>query len=208
MPDAASNVELLHGCLARFLVHVDGDEVALTGSAAIQLELGQHGAAIGDLDFVASRIDAVFPSITRDFLINHFHLPQRAYPKFMLQIVDPNARVKVDVFPDSLSAIVRAHRREVAGRSVQVLDARDILRHKLRTLRNSRPDHLVDLKHQHHALMLAEFLQEGIQPVPSAHLTTDVYERHLKPCARCQRSLNIEFPLAPKPRILEILGYT
>jgi hypothetical protein len=43
--------------------------------------------------------------------------------------------------------------------------------------------------------------------VPASHLTADVYGKDFAPCERCRCSLSADFPLAPKPLILEILGY-
>ncbi|HEU4562137.1 MAG TPA: hypothetical protein VFS20_30190, partial [Longimicrobium sp.] len=101
--------ERLHACLSRLLRHLDRQRVALTGGIAIDL----HARTIGrrrqrdgwpdpDIDLVAEAAGVVSPSVAEDFLISHFHLPQPGYPKFLVQLVDPSSRLRVDVFPDTL----------------------------------------------------------------------------------------------------------
>ena len=52
------------------------------------------------MDFVASSVETVAPSVASTLLVSHFHLPHPGYPKFMVQVVDPETRLRIDVFPD------------------------------------------------------------------------------------------------------------
>jgi hypothetical protein len=200
----------LHDSLARFLVHVDRDHVALTGSAAIRIHLGDDDNYnhVGDLDCVASSLAAVAPSVTNDFLVSHFHVPHGAYRKFVVQLVDPVAKVRVDVFPDSLGAIPGATRHRIGSSSMLVLAPADILRHKRHILIKSSREHPVDWKHLRHARALSDVLGERCKALPASHFREEVYVRDpAYVCERCTRSRNVAYPLAEKSRILAILGY-
>jgi hypothetical protein len=202
----------LSGTLSRFLPHVDKEDIALTGGVAIDLHLSAAGLAatrhdIADLDFVARQSSSVSPGVSRVFLVSHYHLPQPGYPKFMVQLVDPVSRIRIDVFPDLVSSLSRAQPRVVAGHSLAVLDARSILTHKLLTLAKSSPEHLTDEKHQRDAMVLAALLGERIDQVSASHLTKEIYGMDLSPCPRCEVSRRPEFPLASKQAVFDVLGY-
>jgi hypothetical protein len=202
----------LSGTLTRFLRHVNRAEMALTGGVAIDLHLYAAGLpatrdGIADLDFVAGNVTAVSPGVAQDFLISHYHLPQPGCPKFMVQVVDPMSRIRIDVFPDLVRSLERASQSVMAGHTLAILDARSILTHKLLTLAHSSPDHLADEKHQRDALMLAALIGEHVDPVPATHLTRETYDMDLSPCPRCDASRRAEFPLASKQAVFDILGY-
>jgi hypothetical protein len=208
----ASLAPRLSGTLTRFLPHVRQAEIALSGGVAIDLHLSAAGLpptrnGIADLDFVAGNVTVVSPGVARDFLVSHYHLPQPGYPKYMVQLVDPVSRIRIDVFPDLVSSLALARRRVVAGHTLAVLDARSIMTHKLLTLASSSPHHLVDEKHQRDALVMAALLGERIGLVPPAHLTKETYGLDLSPCRRCEASRRPEFPLASKQAVFDILGY-
>jgi hypothetical protein len=200
-------------CLTKLLPHVDCHEVALTGSIAIELHLVAAGLptlgrAAGDVDFVATRLTAVAPTIGRDFLISHFHVPRSGYPKFIVQLVDPVSRLRIDVFADLMGAVPNAKRIAVAGHHLLVLDARSILGHKLKILQSASAAQPVDDKHMRDACLLGAMLGEDIEAIPTAHFTTEVHGRDLSACPRCEASLNANFPIASKQQVLDILGYT
>jgi len=101
--------DALHSCLRRLAPHLDLERIALTGGVAIGIRAAQHradttrAAAADDIDLVAGSADAVRSSVSTDFLISHFHLPQPGYAKFLVQLGDAAARLRVDVFPDALT---------------------------------------------------------------------------------------------------------
>jgi hypothetical protein len=113
------NSQLLHDCLRRLMSHVDPKRIALTGGVAIGIHLGvasvDGARAAEDVDFVADDVDAVRPTVTREFLVSHFHLPQSGYAKFLVQLVDPATRLRLDFFPDAGRVLSRAS--IVAGRA-------------------------------------------------------------------------------------------
>jgi hypothetical protein len=204
----------LHDSLRRLLPHVDRSRLALTGGVAIELHLGAargertRGSAAVDIDLVAAAPDAVSPTVTADFLVSHFHLPQPGYPKFLIQLVDGVTGLRLDVFPDSLHALPRACTTDVAGVPLLVLRASDILDHKLATLARGSGANPVDPKHYEDAKRLGAACGRGVPPIPAAHLAAATYSRNVdETCVRCDVSRCAAFPLAAKQAILDILGH-
>jgi len=122
------------------VAHLDADDVALTGGAAIELHLAAAGrparrAVVGDLDFLARCLKAIPPSVTRDFLVSHYHRARPGVPKAMIQLVDPTTRMRIDIFSDSAGVIPGAQRTTIEGTVLNVLDARSIFDHKVQMLR-------------------------------------------------------------------------
>lgn len=206
--------ERLHASLSRLLPHVDPGRIALTGGIATGLRLGARcgeraaGIEAGDVDLVAAEVDAVRPTATDDFLVSHFHLPQPGYPKFLVQLADPASRLRIDIFPDSLNALRRAEVMDVAGLHMRVLNASDLLDHKLATLARASAESPVDPKHLDDARRLGALRGEAIPAVTASRLRADEYSRDVDAvCPRCEASRSDAFPLASKQAILDVLGY-
>ena len=125
-------------CLKRVRKHVDVSEVALTGGCAIDLQLGRFGflrRSVGeDIDFVAKSLDAVPPSFISDFLVAHYHLSQ---PKFLVMLVDPISRIRVDIFPDLVGSMETAEELDIEDCRVKVLGAAVMFAHKVLILETS-----------------------------------------------------------------------
>jgi hypothetical protein len=190
-------------CLGRLAPHLRLADVALTGSVAI----GRERA--GDLDLVAGSIDVVAPSATTDFLVSHYHVQGPGVPKFMVQLVDSLTRVRVDIVPDLTGSIARAGTTAISGISVKVLSLDDILDHKLHTLSKASPMRPVDPKHVRDARTIALRIGCTIPDIDPRSLVPDVYgvDEPDEGCARCQTSRSRLFPLAPKSRVFELLGW-
>lgn len=208
------NSRLLHDSLRRLVPHVDIARVALTGGVAIGIHIDvmrdghPRGDAAEDIDFVAEDVDAVRATVANDFLVSHFHLPQPGYAKFLIQLVDPVTRLRLDVFPDALRALARAHLVQVDGISLRMLDVYDLLEHKIALLSKASAANPVDEKHYVDARRLAAICGRLVPPTPAAHLTTVVYSQDINEvCVRCEASRHTGFPLAPKQRIFDVLGY-
>lgn len=206
--------ERLHASLSRLLPHLDYARIALTGGVATGLHLGARcgerapGIGAGDVDLVAAEVDAVRPTVTGDFLVSHFHLPQPGYAKFLVQLADPGSRLRIDIFPDSLNALHRAGGMDVAGIDVRVLNPSDLLDHKLATLAKASAADPVDPKHLDDARRLGALCGRAISALAASHLKPDEYTRDVGAiCLRCEASRCDAFPLAPKREILEVLGY-
>jgi len=204
----------LSACLERLAPHLRMDDVALTGGAAIDLYLAQTGRrssreAIADLDLVARSIDAVDPRITEVCLVSHYHVAGPGVPKFMVQLVDPETRLRVDIFPDLAGSIARARATTIGTRAANVLSPDDILEHKLKTLSNASAARPIDPKHARDAKLLGELLGRAIPDVGSDSQAEDVYAgaAEEESCARCAVSRDARFPLAPKAAIFTLLGW-
>lgn len=205
---------VLHHCLARLLPHVDDTRIALTGSVAIGLHAGatsgDRGSAVAadDVDFVLESVDAVRQTVTSEFLVSHYHLPQPACAKFLVQLVDPVSRLRLDFFPDTLRARSRAPIVDVAGFPLRLLTAADILDHKLQLLSSASAASPVEEKHYKDARCLGAICGRAVPTVASSHLVSTTYSHDLDAtCPRCQISARAAFPLAPKRAIFEVLGY-
>lgn len=184
---------MLRRCLERLRPHVDVDALALTGGVALGVHLPER-ARLADVDFVAREMSAVRPSVTRDFLVSHYHAPPE---KPIVQLVDRETRLRIDVFFDRAGCVARAAVHD----GWRVVGAADLLAHK-RTLL-ARP---VDEKHWRDVVALSALCGEPLPPPPS--LAPDVYGRDLDDvCPRCARSASPDFPLAAKSAIFALLGY-
>jgi hypothetical protein len=209
---AAGEIERLDDCLERLVPYFDANAVALTGGVAVEYYLAAFGRPgirerLTDLDFVACSIDGIARGIARDFLVSHYHRACPGVPKALLQLVDPIARLRIDIFPDRNGVIARANRAAVGATSLLILGGNSILEHKLQTIRMASAASPADPKHWVDARALAE-IDGWAVPALSLHLApaiycTDVEER----CSRCELSRSPDCPLAPKTEILRILGY-
>jgi hypothetical protein len=208
------NSNALHDCLRRLLPHVDTARIALTGGVAIGLHLERAEGdqtrclAADDVDFVSDDIEAVRDTVTSEFLVSHFHEPAPGYSKFLIQLVDPVERLRLDIFPAMLGALERASVVDVGGVSLRVLTAPDILDHKLALLSGASTASPVDEKHCADARRLGILCGRQVPPFPASHFTMPSYSREVeKSCPRCQASQRAGFTLAPKTTIVDILGY-
>lgn len=200
-------------CLARILPHLHPRAAALTGGLAIHLHLTRAGLrstrrAIPDIDLVASDPDVVSPSVTDDFLVNHYHLPQRGYSKFFIQLVDPVTRVRVDVFPDVGNLLATATTVMLGGVPLLMVEAGGILAHKLHAIAAASVQSPVDEKHLRDVAALARLLGQPPPAVRAACVGQDRYTTDTTiRCQRCEASSRPEFPLAAKAHIFGLLGY-
>lgn len=194
-------------CLYRLLPHLSPRGFAITGSLAMHLHGLQHRRVL-DVDVVAEELAVVQPSAAGSFLISHYHQPTRNSPKFMVQLVDPHSRYRVDIFPDLEGSIGRSTAHALIDQSIFVLSEADILRHKLQTLRESRRDQPVDPKHLDDMRVLAGTLGEATPDFSSLHLQREEFAMDTtQTCARCRESQSSAFPLAPKREVFKVLGY-
>ncbi len=84
--------------LDHLLPHLTVEDIVLVGGLAIRYHVINGGqdyprGKVGDLDIIAKDVSAIHSDTHEEFLIAHYH-PQDSY----LAIVDPQTRVKVDIF--------------------------------------------------------------------------------------------------------------
>ena len=201
--------ERLAICLHRLLPHLRAGEYALTGGVAIEAHCAIHGLptsrnTLADLDFIAASMDTVRPTIADEFLIIHFHRPQPDYPKFLVQVVDPISRIRIDIFPDRFGSMQNG----ICFNEFRLIRADDLLDHKLDVLSSASTQNQVDRKHYLDAVVLADICGRARPTINDSCLGRDEYS--LDPdsgCWKCEASIDQRFPLASKLEILEILGY-
>ena len=199
-------------CLAGLVPGFGSESFALTGGIAVDYHLTAAGqrsirTSIADIDLVTTRPERFAMDRASGFLVSHFHLPGNGVPKALLQLVDPDTRLRIDVFPDLDDALASARPGRVGKTSLQILGAEKILAHKLRTLECASVSDPVDPKHFADAVALAEICG---RPTPKRplHLTSATYAVDVATtCERCELSRTRRFPIAPKTAIFEILGY-
>jgi hypothetical protein len=208
-----TDIDRLSGCLDRLMPHVRPGSVAITGGVGMQLGmagLGQQSPRdeIADLDLVAVSSEAVTPTVVEQFLVSHYHVVRPGVPKFMIQLVDPVSGIRIDVFPDLVGSVVDARTIKIGEHAVQVLPLERIFEHKVLTLSRASQSAPIDPKHAHDARVLGDLLGRQVPGVALETLAPDVYgiEADVS-CERCELSSHPNWPLAPKDRILELLGW-
>ena len=204
---------MIESILDRLKPHLRLDDVAVTGGVAI--DIGMEGlraprtrGRAADLDLVARAVDVVDPAVTKDFLVSHYHVVGPGVLKFMIQLVDPSIRIRVDIFPDLAGSIARARCVRIGPHQVRVLTLEDILDHKLQTLSKASPERPVDPKHLRDARAIARLLGRTAAKIDSRCLAEDAYGETEDGCVRCESSRRPEFPLAQPHKIAALLGWT
>ena len=211
---SSADTDRLSGCLDRLIPHAQMDHLAMTGSVAMQVgmaRLGRYGVrnTITDLDFVAGRIDAVRPGVVEQFLVSHYHVVQPGVPKFMIQLVDPGSRIRIDLFPDLVGSLTNARPTQVGAHTILVLPLERIYEHKVQTLSRSSRSAPIDPKHVRDAHVLGEVLGRQPPVVSAEVLATEVHGDETDWfCERCELSRHPNWPLAPKDHIFELLGWS
>lgn len=161
-----------------------------------------------DIDFVAPGPESIRPSVTGDFLVSHYHLPALGYRKFLIQLVDPSAKLRLDVFPDMNGVLPSAVTARVAGVDLLVLRLEDILEHKLAILAKASEEQPADPKHLQDAELIGQLCGRTVPAIAASRLASAVYSQDTgRECTRCAASRSAAFPLAPKQDIMDILGY-
>ena len=155
---------------------------------------------------MAGSVESIWPSVTNSFLVSHLHLPRVGDPTWLVQLADPDTRLRLDFFPDTLHALERAPIVDVAGVPIRMLGVHDLLEHKLRLLASA--EMFADERHYADAVRLGAICRRDVPSRPASHLVNTAYSHDLdSPCPRCETSRRAIFPLAPKRAIFDVLGY-
>jgi len=205
--------ERLCQCLDRLMPFVRPDGVAVTGGVGMQLglaDLGRQGPRdhVADLDLVVASGEAVRSEVLAALLLSHYHVVCPGVPKFMIQLVDPESRIRIDIFPDLVGSLASARRMAIGRHSIPVLPLERIFEHKVQTLLRSSESTPIDPKHRDDARLLGAVLGRPVPDVAVEALTPDVYGMEANyHCGRCELSHHPGWPLAPRERIFELLGW-
>lgn len=197
----------------RLAPHLRPGGAAVTGSFAMHVGLqGTEHSVVhsfpADLDILVAEPEAISHSVADQFLVSHYHRGSSNGAKFILQLVDPIAPTRIDLFEDAVGSVSRVSVETVGGIPVPMLDLSTILDHKLRTLRRAEPKSPVDPKHLRDAKLLAALLGRPAVHIAPDRLAEEVYATDVTlRCEACELNRSEELPLAPKTRIFELLGY-
>lgn len=199
-------VSRLAGCLSRLLPHLRSDGIAVTGSVAMEIGLARAGHAPSRL--AITDLEVVSPGVGAQFLISHYHVPQPDAPKFMVQLVDPIARIRIDIFPDLVGSIQQAETVTIGEHVLKVLTLQTIFDHKALTLERANEARPVDPKHDNDARLIGAIISREPPAIAPEALRPEVYgvAGDLK-CRRCQASRDARFPLASRQEVFEVLDW-
>jgi len=220
-------------CAALQKLHRHGlSNFAITGSVAMQLQLGATRRRLNDLDIVVNSLDAIPPSTANDYLIAHIH-PNAATGKTLLQLVDPALALRIDFFRACGATLERSRLVCLTFGTVQAVSLEDLAARAARILMTLEANAAVPRKHARDFLRLTTAIDAGLSEqawrehrqewMPTtfqeaAHripellasrphlLTTPQYSQDLDAvCPRCQDTAAFE-RAAPRA-IHSILGY-
>jgi hypothetical protein len=225
------------GSLSKLMAHF-AEPMIVTGGVAAGWHLLKNGAQrkmhrLNDIDIVVEDLSSLPASVSRDFLIRHFH-PFREKGKILLMLVDEEHGTRIDVFTPSTNSLIQRLTGVTFGEiPLRLISAEDLLAKLLSIVYAVTESKPVEAKYVEHFNSLsmvadlktvreiwreyrkenqlldfdeaAELVQRSVTSAP-ALLQANHYSQDInQTCAWCQES-NL-FPLAPLPKIYEILGY-
>jgi hypothetical protein len=111
---------------------------ALTGGVAFEMHADRLGLpaasrALNDLDFVVESFDCIPETLPDDFLIRHVH-PLDPPGKIILQMIDPGAALRIDVFRACGLTTSRVVRMDLPLGAVQLVSLEDLIARAARLL--------------------------------------------------------------------------
>lgn len=132
--DEKKRVKIL---LERFLRHVKLGKLVICGGLATRYHFASHGLLnlkrqFNDIDLLVEQVDDIAPSILSDFMLYHYHPPGKDDPiveknYFFYAFVDPETRMKTDVFPYRWSKPERFINVPFQGKSMPIVGIEDQL---------------------------------------------------------------------------------
>ena len=224
--------------LSKLTRHLD-EPVVITGSLATGWHLLKNGRQLKkrgliDIDTVAvSGLSLIHPSLSQDFLINHFH-PYRGGGRVLLQLVDEEHGIRIEIFtPGSSSLAERLIDCRIGDLSCRIVSAEDLLAKLLSIIHSVIEDKPVDPKYVEQFALLSTVADKAVTRKvwrdyrkENQHLDFDEAAEAIKlktkgnphllratsycqdvdlVCAWCNESEL--FPISSRSKIHEILGY-
>ena len=210
---------------------------ALTGGLAAGLHsvatgIEPNGRSLNDLDFVTERFEEIPETLGKDFLFRHIH-PGQQPGGIMMQLVDVDARLRIDVFRAAGATLKRASQIKLPVGEFRVLALEDLIARTARLLLDLVNGVPAPAKHAADFLLLSAMLgsrdaqsawcdhRKPGQPesfaevrkiltelIPNERdlLVTPEYSKDVH--AQCERCMpTAGFPLADPRAILSMLGY-
>ena len=232
IPDSARSEAVLQR-LAQH--HIEG--WVLTGGLAIGIHsvvegMQSHGRSLNDLDFIAERFEDVPETLGKDFLFRHVH-PGEQLGRTMMQLVDVDAKLRIDVFQAVGASLKRASQIELPAGKFNLVALEDLIARTARRLLDLESGLPVPAKHAADFLLLSTMAgPRDVQPAWRDHrkpsqpesfaevrkilaelifrqrdlLVTPEYSTDAQAnCERCRQT--VAFSLADPHTILAVLGY-
>lgn len=231
-----ADAHLLERTLAA-LADLQFSAYAITGRVALEalkISRGLPSARppLNDLDLVVESWGAIPPSVTERFLCVHVH-PEAPPGKTLVQLVDPTAPLRIDIFRSFGRTLDRVEAAKLGGVPVGLVSFEDLCCRNAALLLRLRSGTTEAVKHAVDFIALSELIDpERVQiawqdyraqadpetfaeaAIEISHLlrsrvdllTTPEYLRDASVvCAKCKSTP--PFIPAPPQRILDILGY-
>lgn len=218
----------------RLTLNLKKDIYALTGSLALRYGLISHGLStshtpLNDVDLVINNIHDVHPSVTNDFLINHYHLPKSDADTLFIQLVDPVSCLRVDIFPfhkSSRSTWIDTNALPILSMEdlfVQIISiTQSIFQGKFVSPKHfDNMNMLMPLVHMNTAnqiwneIMLKRYSYSLAEAIDKAQTALKNHSELIKTiayradedfiCSKCNHVR--DFPIAPAKKVIEVLGY-
>ncbi|MEN3335457.1 MAG: hypothetical protein V7641_4822 [Blastocatellia bacterium] len=127
---AGEEISKCHGSLGKLARHLEAP-VMITGSLAMNWHLLANGRRIkkqrlNDIDVVVEDLASLRPSLSRDFLIRHFH-PTRGGGRILIMLIDEEHATRIDVFtPTTRTLLRRLTDFAIDDIACRVVDAEDL----------------------------------------------------------------------------------
>ena len=234
---ASEDISRCHGSLAKLARHLK-EPVMITGSLAASWHLLENGRQIkkqrlNDIDVVAKDLASLRPSLSRDFLIRHFH-PTRGGGRILIMLIDEEHATRIDVFTPTTRMLTRRLTDFAIGDiACRVIAAEDLSAKLLSVIYPITRGEPVEPKYVEHFRLLSAVVDpatmkavwreyrkeshpldfaeaaEAVERSLTAHpslLQTGRYNQDInEACSWCCQSER--FPLAPLSMIYAIMGY-
>jgi hypothetical protein len=234
---ASEDIRKCHGSLAKLARHLE-EPVMITGSLATNWHLLKHGRRIkkqrlNDIDVVVEDLASLRPSLSRDFLIRHFH-PTRGGGRILIMLIDEEHATRIDVFtPTTRTLPRRLTDFAIDDIACRVVAAEDLSAKLLSVIYPITRGEPVEPKYVEHFRLLSTVIDpatmkavwqeyrkeshpldfteaaEAVERIITAHpslLQAGRYSQDINDaCSWCCQSER--FPLAPLSRIYAIMGY-
>jgi hypothetical protein len=233
---SATDTERACGTLRKLARH-DLSQLAVTGGLAVEIHRLRHGVqpatrGLNDIDFVTGEFGGLPETLASDFLVRHAH-PLDPPGKMILQLVDPTARLRVDVFRACGQTMRRTIEVELPTGKTRLIAVEDLVARAARLVLALADGMPVASKHADDYLRLAglaepaavdEAWEDQRRPShPATFREADELVRRLIParsnlliapqysndvsavCPRCAGSP--PFPLADPKLVLSLIGY-
>lgn len=210
---------------------------ALTGGFAVEIHClrlgnGASSRTLNDLDFVTGSFDCIPQSLANDFLFRHVH-PVDPPGKTIMQFVDPDEKLRIDIFRAYESTMQRALPLDLPFGKIQIVSVEDLLARTARLLLDLADELPIASKHASDFWRLAELVRpaeveaawrdhrkpkqpatfaetfsflRNLIPFRQRLLITPSYSRDTaEVCPRCAPTT--AFQLADPHLVLSLLGY-